>query len=162
VTSRAIRIRQIDFEFRATIARPIGDVFAFFRDIDLHPRREDSVVPVYDKVTPGPAGVGTRYLEVIRLLPFITGEMLSEITRFEPEHCLGYRFSGLGMDGDLVYDFQAADGGTLVVQRQGLRPRGLLALFGPLIKASFGRVAGRRLLDIQSLLENDPASTVQE
>ena len=143
----------MDFEFRAVIERPPAEVFAFFRDVDQHAGQEGSVVPVYDKVTSGPTGVGTRYREVIRLLPGITAEMRSEITRYEPERCLGYQFSGLGMDGDLAYEFEDVGPGTLVVQQQCLRPHGLLSLLGPLIKLAFSRVAGDRLHDIKALLE---------
>lgn len=144
----------MDFEFQATIARPQAEVFAFFRDVDEHAGQEGSVVPVYDKVTPGPTGVGTRYHEVIRLLPGVTAEMWSEITTYQPERRLGYRFSGLGMDGELEYEFETAAQGTLVVQRQSLRPRGLLKLFSPLIQWSFARVAGKRLESIKNLLES--------
>jgi hypothetical protein len=162
VTASGRRSKQIDFEFRAVIERPISDVFDFFRDMDQHPRSLHSVVPVYDRVTDGPVSVGTRYREVIRFLPFVTGVMMSEITCFEPERRLGLRFSGLGMDGELTYNLQAAGWGTLVVQRQSLRPRGLLALLNPLIETAFSRVAGQRLRDIKSLLDTDSASTKQE
>jgi hypothetical protein len=135
------------------------DVFAFFRDIDQHPRRADSIVPVYDRITTGPTGVGTRYREVIRLLPSRTGEMLSEITCYEPEHRLGYRFCGLGMEGNLVYDFEATPEGTLVIQKQSLCPLGLLALLRVPIRAAFSRMAGRRLQDIKRLLESNSGFT---
>jgi hypothetical protein len=130
--------------------------------VDQHAGREGSVVPAYDKVAAGPTGVGTRYREVVRLLPLVTGKILSEITRYEPGHCLGYRFSGLGMNGDLVYDFKATGEGTLVWQRQSLRPRGLLALFSAPIRAAFTKAAGRRLRGIKELLESDSVPTIQE
>ena len=144
----------MNFEFRAVIARPLADVFAFFRDLDQHAGQEGSVVPVYDKVTPGPTGVGTRYREVIRLLPGLTAEMWSEITAYEPERRLAYRFSGMGMDGLLDYEFEATGEGTLIVQRQSLHPRGLLNLLNPLIKPAFSRAAGNRLEGIKHLLES--------
>ena len=49
------------FETEAFIHRPPEDVFAFFRDMHHLPRQKDSVVPIYDKMTPGPVGVGTRF-----------------------------------------------------------------------------------------------------
>lgn len=141
------------FELHAVIDRPRADVFAFFRDMDQHAGQEGSVVPVYDKVTPGPTGVGTRYREVVRLFPFPAGEVISEITRFRPGRELGYTFSGLGMDGDLVYRFEPVEGGTRVDQRQRLRPRGLLKVARPLIGLCFGWAVRRRLAGIKSLLE---------
>ncbi len=143
----------MNFEFQAVIACPLADVFAFFRDVEQHAGRPGSVVPVYDKVTPGPLGVGTRYREVIRLLPGFTAEMWSEIIDFQPERRLAYRFSGLGMDGALDYEFEAAEAWTHVVQRQSLHPRGLLQLLGPLIRPAFTRAADHRLQGIKALLE---------
>jgi hypothetical protein len=143
----------MNFEFRAVIACPLADVFGFFRDLDQHAGQEGSVVPVYDKVTPGPTGVGTRYREVVCLLPGITAEMWSEITDFQPECRLAYRFSGMGMDGLLDYLFGATGEGTRVVQRQSLHPRGLLNLLNPLIKLAFSYAAGHRLQGIKALLE---------
>jgi len=143
----------LTFHFVADIERPLDDVFCFFRDVDQHAGRAGTVVPVYDKLTPGPVDLGTRYREVVRLLPFVQGEMLSEMICYEPPHRLGYRFSGLGLDGELEYRFQAVDCGTQVSQRQVLRPRGVLKLLQPLIRISFGRVAGWRLAGIKTLLE---------
>jgi uncharacterized protein YndB with AHSA1/START domain len=144
----------MEFEFSAIIDRPPADVFAFFRDVDRHAGREGSVVPVYDRITPGPIGVGARYREVVKLSPFVAGEMISEITRFEPDECLEYKFSGLGMDGKLVYRFEAAGDGTRVLQRQYLWPRGVLRFLRPVIKVAFSLAAGRRLASIKRLLES--------
>ena len=143
------------FHFAADVERPLDDVFGFFRDVDQHAGRVGTVVPVYDKLTPGPVGLGTRYREVVRVLPFVQGEIVSQVVCYEPPHKLGYRFAGLGMDGELEYRFQAVDCGTRVSQRQILRPRGLLKQLRPLIRITFGRVAGRRLVSIKALLEGD-------
>ena len=143
----------MDFEFTVVIECPLEHVFAFFRDVDRHAGEEGTVVPVYDKITPGPVGVGTRYREVVILLPFSSGEMISEVTTFEPGQRLGYRFSGLGMDGDLMYSFEEVAEGTKVVQRQSLHPRGALKLLSPLVGRMFAAEAGSRLTNIKRLLE---------
>ena len=143
----------MDFEFTAVIESPIDRVFAFLKDIDHHAGKEGTVVPVYDKITPGPVKVGTRYREVIRLLPFISGEMISEVTAFEPGCRLGYVFSGMGMDGDLVYSFRETSVGTEVVQKQRLYPRGMLKLLSPIIGRMFENAASSRLLIIKDLIE---------
>lgn len=72
----------MEFEAHATIHRPLEDVFEFFRDIHQQPRREGSVVPVFDKITPGLVGVGIRFREVVRLLPFLRGEVILELTGY--------------------------------------------------------------------------------
>jgi hypothetical protein len=143
------------FEFSAVIASPIERVFTFFRDVDCHAGKEGSVVPVYDKVTPGPVCVGTRYREVVRLLPFVSGEMISEVTAFETGCRLGYAFSGMGMEGDLVYTFSEVPGGTRVVQRQRLYPQGMLKLTTPLLGRMFEKAASSRLLIIKELIEGN-------
>ena len=135
------------------IAQPPSDVFAFFRDVDQHAGQEGTVVPVYDKITPGTVGVGTRYREVVQILPLVRGEIISEIVQYEEGSCLGYRFCGLGMEGVLAYRFEAEEGGTHVVQKQSLRPRGILRLFSGVIGKMFSTMAGQRLEDIKSLLE---------
>lgn len=145
----------MEFRFTATIQRPPGQVFAFFRDIDQHAGRKGTRVPVYDKLTPGPIGLGTRYREVVQLLPLVCGEIISEITEYDEEARLGYRFSGLGMDGTLTYTFRAVDRGTYLVQEQNLHPRGVLRLFHEFIRRTFTTVAGQRLESIKALLEQD-------
>jgi hypothetical protein len=143
----------MEFQFTAMVECPIGEVFAFFRDVEQHASKESTRVPVYDKVTPGPVGVGTRYREVVQLAPFVRGVMISEITRYDEGKHLGYRFSGLGMDGDLAYTFEAVEGGTRVVQVQSLRPRGILRPFSAAMGKMFSAVAGQRLEGIKLLLE---------
>lgn len=110
----------MDFELSAVVDRPLEEVFAFFRDVDQHAGQKGTIVPVYDKITPGPIGVGTRYREVVQLLPFVTGEILTEVTGYEPGRRLAYKSVALGMAGELTYSFEAAAGGTRVVQRQSL------------------------------------------
>jgi hypothetical protein len=55
----------------------------------------------------------------------------------------------------LDYRFQAVTGGTRLRQHQVLRPRGVLRLLSPLIRLTFGRVAGRRLIFIKAWLEGE-------
>ncbi|MEJ2596700.1 MAG: hypothetical protein P8Z00_00125 [Anaerolineales bacterium] len=57
----------MEFLLTASIAKPPADVFAFFRDIDQLPWETHPVVAAYEKSTPGPAGVGSRYCERVRL-----------------------------------------------------------------------------------------------
>jgi hypothetical protein len=142
------------FEFTAVINKPLEDVFSFFRDVDQYAGRKGSIVPVYDKVTPEPVGIGTKYREVVQVLPFVTGEILTEVVGYEPNWRLAYRYVALGMDGELEYRFEALEEGTRVVQRQSLWPRGVWRVFSPMIGAMFSRVVGKRLMGIKDLLES--------
>jgi hypothetical protein len=145
----------MEFEFVVIIERPVRDVFGFFRDIDHHAGKPKTVVPVYDMITPGPVGLGTRYREVVQMAPFIRWEVISEIISYQPEHCLGYRFSGLGLDGELEYSIEQVASGTQVVQQQSLEPQGILRLFNPIIRWMFSKIAGKRLETIKTILESE-------
>jgi uncharacterized protein YndB with AHSA1/START domain len=141
------------FELSVVIARPPSDVFAFLRDKDLYPQEPGSPVLVLEKTTDGPPAVSTRYREVVQMLPFIRGEILSEITRYEPDRRLEERFRGAGMRGYLAYEFEPREGGTALNQRETLQPLGVLRLAGPLIKRMLYRRLRERLETIKSVLE---------
>ena len=144
----------MEFEFTALIHRPVEEVFAFFRDVDVHAAGSRNLVPVLDKLTPGPVGVGTRYREVVRILPFVNGEILTEVVAFEPNRLLDCRFVAMGMPGELTYLFEPLEEATRVVQRESLRPSGWMRPFSPLIGAMFSRMVGKRLAGIQAYLDS--------
>jgi len=47
--------------------------------------------------------VGTRYREVVQMMPFVKRDILSEVTRFEPFSVLEEKWRGGGMEGILTY-----------------------------------------------------------
>jgi len=65
------------------IAQPPGKVFAFPRDKHLHAQEPGSPVLLLEKTTPGDVGVGTRFREVVRMLPGVRGEIRSTVSRCE-------------------------------------------------------------------------------
>ena len=144
----------MDFELSVFIKRPPADVYVFFRDKDTYPQEEGSPVLLLEKTTPGPVRVGTRYREIVQMLPFYRGEILSEITRVEPNNWLEEDFQGPGMQGHLAYQFLAEDGGTRLIQREFLQSRGLLKLCRPLVRAVLDRRLRERLDDIKAVLES--------
>jgi hypothetical protein len=142
------------FELTITIDHAPAGVFAFLRDKDRHPQKADSPVLLLQKTTPGPTGVGTRYREVVQMLPFFRGEILSEITRFEPGRALEEDFAGAGMKGHLAYQFLPADGGTQLIQRETLHLTGPLRLLAPLVERMLARRLTQRLEAIKQILES--------
>jgi len=142
------------FELSITIDRSPSDVFAFLRDKDKYPQEDGSPVLILDKITPGPPGVGARYREVVQMLPFVQGEILSEITRFEPGEFLEEDFQGAGMEGHLAYQFLAEGSGTKLIQRETLFCRGLLKVLEPMIRLALSRRLRERLEDIKTILES--------
>lgn len=148
----------MEFELSIVIDMPLEKVFAFFRDIDQYAGQKGTIVPVYDKLTSGLVGVGTRYREVVQVMPFVTGEILTEVVGYEPGQRLAYRFVAMGMAGELTYEFEAIEEGTRVVQRQSLCPSGWMRLFSPIIGAMFSRMIARRLAGIKVFLESRATS----
>jgi uncharacterized protein YndB with AHSA1/START domain len=142
------------FELSVTIARPPAAVFAFMRDKHLHAREPGSPVLVLEKTTPGEVGIGSRYREVVRMLPGIRGEIRSTVTRCEPDRALEEDFGGAGMRGHLAYAFVAEGGGTRLVQRQSLELAGWLRPLQPFVRRAFARRLRGRLDGIAAALES--------
>ena len=142
------------FEVSVSIDRSPADVFGFLQDKDKYPQEEGSPVLVLEQTTPGPVGVGTRYREVVQMLPFYRGEITSEITRFEPGAFLEEDFSGAGMVGHLAYEFRPEGEGTILIQRETVRYRGLLGALEPVIRPVLGRQLKARLEEIKRVLES--------
>ena len=141
------------FDLSIYIKRPPADVFAFFRDKDKLTQKPDSPVLVLEQTTPGPAGVGTRYREVIRMMPFVRMEILSEVTRFERGERLEELFDQAGMKGYLAYRFVPEDGGTKLIMQEILHMKGLLKVLSPVVKLTLSRRLWKRLEGIKELLE---------
>ena len=108
---------------------------------------------VLEKTTSGPTGVGTRYREVVQMLPFFRGEILSEITHFEPDQRLEESFSGAGMRGHLAYRFVPEEDGTRLIQRETLHCVGLLRLIEPFIRRMLEPKLTERLESIKIEME---------
>jgi hypothetical protein len=142
------------FDLSIMIRRPPGDVLAFLRDKDKHPQKPGSPVLVLEQTTPGPPGVGTRYREVVQMLPFVRGEILSVITRFDPGERLEEDFYGAGMKGHLAYRFVPEAGGTRLFQEETVEPRGLLKVLAPVMERALARQLRRRLEAIKEFLES--------
>lgn len=142
------------FELSIRIKRPPEDVFGFLRDKDLFPQPAHSPVLALDKTTAGPVGVGTCYLEVVRMLPLVRAEIRSRITRFEPPRFLEEDFAGAAMSGHLAYEFVPEGTETLLIQRETLEPHGPLRLIAGLIERSLDAKLRERLDSIQHVLES--------
>ena len=142
------------FELSTTIRRPPCDVFAFLRDKDQYPQKPGSPVLVLEQTTPGPAGVGTRYREVVQMLPFVRGEILSKVTCFVPGESLEEDFEGAGMIGHLAYQFLPEGNGTRLIHRETVSALGFLKFFEPVMGRMLSRQLSKRLETIKDILES--------
>ena len=144
----------MDFDLSIIIERSPYIVFAFLRDKDTYPQEDNSPVLLLERTIAGPLGVGTRYREIVQMLPFYKGEILSEITHFESRHRLDEDWQGPCMKGCLTYLFLPENGGTKLIQRETVNLCGLLWLLSPLIKLTLGSALRRRLNGIKHVLES--------
>lgn len=122
----------ITFRSSVVIESPPATVFNILANKHRIPQAADSPVAVLDKTTPGPVAVGTRYREVVRVLPFLSGEVISELTVYDPPQTLAENFWGMGMNGRLRYEMARVDEGTVLTQDEWLTYGGLLRLVEPL------------------------------
>ena len=144
----------MDYDLSVTVRRPPDAVYATLADIQRY-IDPDSPVAVMEKIPAGPTTVGTRWREVIRLGPFLTMTMWSEVTAIEPDRRLEERFRGPWITGRLVYSIEPDDGGCVLRQQQTITPHGLLRLLaGPMDRMFRPRVTAR-LEAIRDGLERD-------
>ena len=141
------------FELSVVIARRPSDVFSFLENKDKFPQKENSPVLLLEKTTEGPTDVGTRYREVVQMMPFVRGEIRSEITRYVPSRYLEETFAGASMEGYLAYEFVPKDGGTRLIQRETLSAIGFLKPFAPIMRRLLSRRLRERLESIKTILE---------
>lgn len=146
--------RHMDFELSIMIHRTPDDVFVFLRDKDKYQQPKGSPVLALEQTTPGPAGAGTRYREVVQMLPFVRGEILSVSTRFEPGEALEEDFAGAGFNGHLAYQFVPEGDGTRLIQRETMYAEGWRRIFEPVIQRTFLRRLKERLKTIKAVLES--------
>lgn len=142
------------FQLSRTIERPPGDVYAFMKDFENHPQERSTKVLRVEKITDGSVGLGTRYREKVQMLPLLAVEMISEITRFEPQACIVYEWHGGGMRGVLTIALDAHANGTELSVHEQVLPQGLLKPFAALIRMTFRQTWERRLAGIKRVLES--------
>jgi len=143
----------MNFELSISINCTQEKVFIFLRDKDQHIQESNSPVLVLDRITDLPVTVGTKYREVVKMLPFYKSEILSIITRYEPYVYLEEDFYSKGMKGHLAYQFIDNDGSTKLVQREKIFFSFPISLLNPVIKKVLNRKLLERLEEIKTELE---------
>jgi hypothetical protein len=149
-------------EFRVQIDRPEAEVFRFLSEKDSHEQEKGSPVLLLEKTTAGPAGVGTRYREIVQMAPFVKSEILSEITRFQPDSALEERWVGGAMKGVLAYSLRPAGQGMELVQQVIIETHWLLRPFDAVISKMYARTARYRLGCIKAILETGRSPDIQK
>ena len=135
------------------IKRPPEAVFDFLANIHEVQQDEGSPVLELELMTPGPIGLGSRYREVVQMMPFFKGEMISTITAFEWPVVLQMDWTGPGMTGRDRYELAAIAEGTALVHHKWTSPTGLLRVMEPLMRKPLIPRLEAWLVDIKRLLE---------
>ncbi len=135
------------------IRRPPEAVFHFLANIQDVQQPKDSPVLALDLITEGPPRLGSKYREVVQMLPFFKGEIFSEITAFEPPRVLELAWTGPGMKGTDRYELASTQGGTKLKHNKTTSCVGVLRLMEPFMRGPLIPRLEERLVDIKRELE---------
>jgi hypothetical protein len=135
------------------IRRPPEMVFELLANIQGVQQSEDSPVLALDLITEGPPRLGSRYREVVQMMPLIKGEIISEITAFDPPRVLEMAWRGPGMTGTDRYELAATQDGTTLNHTKCVSCPGILRIMEPFMRIPLIPRLEERLVDIRHLLE---------
>ncbi len=135
------------------IRKPPEVVFEFLANIQDVQQSDDSPVLALDLITEGPPRLGSRYREVVQMMPFVKGEILSEITAFEFPRVLEMTWTGPGMIGTDRYELDTHQNGTVLNHTKCTSFPGVLRVFEPIMRKPLIPRLEQRLADIKRILE---------
>jgi len=138
------------------IQRSPDEVFDFLANIQDVQQEKGSPVLTLDLITPGPTQIGSRYREVVQMLPFFRGEIFSEITAFESPRILEMSWIGPGMKGTDKYELSSTMDGTTLKHTKYTICLGVIRLMEPLIRGALIPRLEDRLVSIKLELEKSP------
>jgi hypothetical protein len=151
--------RRVRFDDSVVVNCLPATAFALLTNVERYAVHPGSPVLAMDKLPPGETRTGTRWREVIRLVPFGEMTVWSEVTGMDRNRQLSERFWGPAMSGTLVYTLAStSDGRTVLRHQQSFDPAP-----APLRRAQAWALerwwmprAGDRLRAIRDLLETPP------
>ena len=144
----------MEIQLSIVIDRPVLEVFGFMSDMANHTVEEGTKVLLVEKTTHGAIGLGTRFREVVQMLPLLRVEMINEITRFEPDESIEIAWNGGGMEGLLAFDFESKNGSTMLTMSETIHPKGIMNWIKPILQQNFHRMWTDRLNEIKRKLES--------
>jgi glyoxylase-like metal-dependent hydrolase (beta-lactamase superfamily II) len=137
------------------IDRPVDTVFETLAD----PRREpayNSAILSAEKVSPGPIGVSTRFVQRARSFGG-AGEVSIDLVQYDRPRHLGWHVVSSGMDVRGELEFAPAGGGTTVRWRWRFLPLGRLRALGPLVGVAGAAMEHRVWRRLKRHLEEEVA-----
>jgi uncharacterized protein YndB with AHSA1/START domain len=142
-----------------TIARPIGDVFAFVADQRNAPEWQIGLLEVR-RTTEAPLGVGSKHV-VVRKLMGRRIEATNEYVRFEPDKVVTFKGDSGPMHFEFSYLTEPSPEGTRLTGHMEMQSGGLWGLAEPLLASSVRREMEANLPALKELMESrvaEPAS----
>ena len=135
------------------IKKPPEDVFRIVSDFKYWLEKADPDVVSVIKQTDGPIGVGTKWIESLKV-PMSTVNVDLWITGTDPGKSMDVEFSSNAMKGTGAFTFTPNDGDTDVLMdvHASVRP-GLGWLMYPMIRMDFPKRERNRLAAVKSLIE---------
>jgi hypothetical protein len=147
----------VDYDISVTIRRPPEVVYALLADVQDHATAPGSPVAEMEKIPSGPTAPGTRWREVVRLVPGVAMTMWSTATLVEPPRKLHLSFQGPLMSGVLAYSIDPVEGGCRLRMVETLTPHGPLRLVAGPMSRMLRRRLVRRFDAIRDGLEQEGA-----
>ncbi|MCB2222729.1 MAG: SRPBCC family protein [Actinobacteria bacterium] len=144
----------ITFANTLEIERPIDDVFAYLGDLRHVPAWNWAVTSTR-KVSEGPIGVGTEFLQT-RSTPAPATETL-RLTAFEPPHTIAIEGALGPFAARLRYRLEQAGALTRVVNDVELTSPGMLRLAAPILARRIQGSVAENLRVLKALLEGPQA-----
>jgi hypothetical protein len=116
------------------IQRPPEIVFDFLANIQDVQQSDDSPVLALDLITKAPPRLGSKYREVVQMMPLLRGEIISEITAFDPQRVLEMAWRGPGMTGTDRYELAITQDGTTLNHTKCVSCSGVLRVMEPFMR----------------------------
>ncbi|NIK55027.1 SRPBCC family protein [Kribbella shirazensis] len=133
-----------------TIDRPPAAVFAYLADLENLPRWNYAIGETR-KITSGPVGVGSRYLQT-RTIPAHSEETL-EVTEFAPDRGLSLTGTLNSLPARISYALRAEGNATTLTNTIELQPPRHLALVAPIALRPIKSAVAANLAVLQEILE---------
>jgi polyketide cyclase/dehydrase/lipid transport protein len=144
--------RLLAFDLSVAVRRPPVAVFTLLADVQQHIPKAAGVRMT--KIPASPTAVGTRWHEQVRLVPGWWMSVDSVVTEMQEPVLLGMDFRSIWWTGHLTYSVEATPEGSILRQRETLRPRWPLRWLAARVDAGLRPRLLKRLAEIRALLES--------
>ncbi len=142
-----------EFTVDVSINRPVKEVWDYTANFDNAPHWIKEIGAM-SKLTPGPAGVGSKFKEVRRMAG-MTSEVELEITEWSPPQSLNVKVTAKGMSGSAHITFKPTkDGGAHVTQTMAVQFSGFMKLIGPMAMGTMRKGEQRAYDKLKEVLES--------